>query len=352
MIHSPSTSSSNLNVVLFFFLLTTSCLFSSCALALHKNTPVLPIVYTIAGSDSGGGAGIQADLHTIHTLGCHGCSAITCLTAQNSVGVTGVHAPPTSFLQQQLETLTSDMPPAAIKIGMLGTQELAECVGDFLKELIEGKVKRRQKQHCWVVVDPVMISTSGHKLIDDDAKQAMMDRVFPYTDILTPNKYEAEELVGRTLESTADVEQAAQEILAMGVPAVLIKGGHTLKDDNNNKKYSQDYFLSSSPPKSDEEPRLYEASDKGIWLRSERYVLYCTVAVCCVHSWFGASTNTYSSFCFKTDTTRTILMVQDVLFLLPLRRRLPLGNKDASPKRMGPRHPLNSWMLVVSPNPM
>jgi hydroxymethylpyrimidine kinase/phosphomethylpyrimidine kinase len=162
-----------------------------------------PIVYTIAGSDSGGGAGIQADLHAIHTMKCHGCSAITCLTAQNSVGVTGVHAPPASFLQQQLETLLEDLPPRAIKIGMIGTKEIAETVGAFLQKLKE----ENSDEKVWVVLDPVMISTSGHKLIDDDAKESIIQKVFPYADILTPNKYEAEELLGRTFESNQDVEE-------------------------------------------------------------------------------------------------------------------------------------------------
>lgn len=235
------------------------CIFSSYSLA-NGGAVSPPVVYTIAGSDSGGGAGIQADLHAIHAMKCHGCSAITCLTAQNSVGVSGVHAPPATFLQQQLNTLLADMPPLAIKIGMLGTQELALAVGDFLKQLCN------RKQKVWVVLDPVMITTSGHKLIDEDAKQAMIQHVFPHADILTPNKFEAEDLVGRKFYSNADVEQGAQDLLKMGMAAVLIKGGHTLKD----VKYAQDYFLSSSPPKTPGEERLFEQG-QGIWLRSSRY---------------------------------------------------------------------------------
>lgn len=218
-----------------------------------------PVVYTIAGSDSGGGAGIQADLHAIHAMKCHGCSAITCLTAQNSVGVTDVHAPPASFLKTQLDTLLDDMPPVAIKIGMLGTKELAMCVGDMLKKL-------KESRNVWVVLDPVMISTSGHKLIDSEAKDAMIKHVFPYADILTPNKFEAEDLLGRTFETNADVEVGAKEILKMGCGAVIIKGGHTLKD----VKYAQDFVLSTTPPASPSEERLFENSH-GVWLRSPRY---------------------------------------------------------------------------------
>ena len=219
-----------------------------------------PIVYTIAGSDSGGGAGIQADLHAIHALGGHGCSAITCLTAQNSVGVSGVHAA-TDFLDAQLQALQTDLPPAAIKIGMLGTRELVEQVGTFVQDMKKKDGSRR----IWVVLDPVMISTSGHRLIQEDAQQAMINMLFPYVDLLTPNKYEAEALLGRTLTSTADVEQGARDLLAMGARAVLIKGGHTQEDS----PYAQDYFLSSSSLQNlPEEPRN---CDGGVWLRSERY---------------------------------------------------------------------------------
>jgi hydroxymethylpyrimidine kinase/phosphomethylpyrimidine kinase len=229
-----------------------------------------PIVYTIAGSDSGGGAGIQADLHAIHAMNCHACSAITCLTAQNSCDVTAVHAPPASFLQTQLQTLLQDLPPRAVKIGMLGTRELAETVGAFLKESFT------LQPRPWVVLDPVMISTSGHKLIDDEAKQAMIDHIFPYTDILTPNKYEAEALLGRELHTTENVEQGARDLLAMGVKSVLIKGGHIVDRDGKDSHaadmsaalgYSQDYFLSSVPRTGEE--RLCDGA-RGVWLCTAR----------------------------------------------------------------------------------
>lgn len=272
----------NLCCLLFGFLATARCFYAALSSATSADVPVAdstntcktadalsaalpyldfaaltnkPIVYTIAGSDSGGGAGIQADLHAIHALGGHGCSAITCLTAQNSVGVTGVHAA-TDFLQAQLNALLSDLPPVAIKIGMLGTRELAEEVGDFIRE-----VKADRK--VWVVLDPVMISTSGHRLIVEDAEQAMVDSLFPYVDLLTPNKYEAEALLGRKLESTKDVERGARELLAMGATAVLIKGGHTQEDSI----YAQDYFLSNETTLR-EEPRN---CDGGVWLRSKRF---------------------------------------------------------------------------------
>ena len=258
-------------LLVFLLWITTASLCSSMVSQPHQ----LPIVYSIAGSDSGGGAGIQADLHAMHAMGCHGCSAITCLTAQSSCGVTGVHAPPAEFLKQQLDTLLADMEPRAIKIGMLGTRELAETVGAFLEASCQGSAKERP----WVVLDPVMISTSGHKLIDDDAKAAMIQAVFPYADVLTPNKYEAEALLGRTLETPQDVEQGARDLLNMGVKSVLIKGGHSLSERKDSPDatildprvnatlgYAQDYFLSSIPIQGEE--RL---CDKGVWIRTDRY---------------------------------------------------------------------------------
>jgi len=241
-------------------------------------------------------------------MGCHGCSAITCLTAQSSTGVTGVHSPPTEFLRLQLDTLVKDLPPRAIKIGMLGTKEMAWEVGSFLKELKARESREREltaggeggteAEASFVVFDPVMVSTSGHKLIQDDAKEAIIASVFPYVDIVTPNKFEAEELLGRELTTIEDVENGARDIIAMGVKSVLIKGGHSLaersagsKDDDghhgtNTKDgivqdgngnvnvsattgYAQDYFLSSEPALSDEE-RICDGC-RGVWLRSTRF---------------------------------------------------------------------------------
>lgn len=155
---------------------------------------------------------------------------------------------------------------------MLGTRELAETVGDFLESL-------PPTEKPWVVLDPVMISTSGHKLIDDEAKEAMITKVFPHADVLTPNKYEAEEILERKLTTPEEVEQGARDIIAMGVKSVLIKGGHTLAestattegpvppDVNATLGYAQDYFLSSV--QSETEPRLCDGT-RGLWLRSDR----------------------------------------------------------------------------------
>lgn len=242
-----------------------------------KMTP--PIVYTIAGSDSGGGAGIQADLHAIHSMGCHGCSAITALTAQSSCGVTGVHSPPVEFLRKQLDTLLEDLPPRAIKIGMLGSKELAVEVGKFL-EVVKQRVLASDNVPVFTVFDPVMISTSGHKLIDDDAINAIIEHVFPHADVVTPNKFEAEALLGRELKSPEDVEKGARDLLAMGVKSVLIKGGHSLAESKQSSSvspdvnatigYAQDYFLSSEGPLAVGEERLCDGN-RGVWLRSDRY---------------------------------------------------------------------------------
>ncbi|KAL7470380.1 hypothetical protein ACHAXS_010598 [Conticribra weissflogii] len=230
------------------------------------------IVYTIAGSDSGGGAGIQADLKAIHTLSsgtCHGCSVVTCLTAQNSMGVTKVHSPGIEFLREQLTCLEGDLYPSASKVGMLGTEELAKEVGGWLRRL---KEKSDGGKNPLVVVDPVMISTSGHKLIDEDAKMTMIQKVFPYADLVTPNKFEAEELLGRKLLTPGDVEAGAREILSMGPKAVMIKGGHSFMEEQG---FAQDFLLMSrefaeegKPVK--DRPRICDGS-RGVWLCNDRY---------------------------------------------------------------------------------
>lgn len=242
------------------------------------------IVLTIAGSDSGGGAGIQADLKAIHTISggsCHGCSAITCLTAQNSCGVTSVHGPPVEFLRSQLSSIEEDLYPTAVKVGMLGTKELADEVGGWLCR----QKQSDEKKSPFVVVDPVMITTSGQKLVDDTAKRAMIEKVFPYADLVTPNKFEAEELLGRKLYTPNDVEAGAREILSMGPKAVIIKGGHSLIEGNSNVVasdeanasvgYAQDYLLMSEEAAEEGKPvkdkaRLCDGS-RGVWIRNDRY---------------------------------------------------------------------------------
>jgi hydroxymethylpyrimidine/phosphomethylpyrimidine kinase len=175
----------------------------------------LPCVLTIAGSDSGGGAGIQADLKTITMLGGYGASVITALTAQNTAAVTGIHAPSAKFVALQLKTVLDDIRVDAAKTGMLFSAPIIEAVAALLK-----------KKTFPLVVDPVCVATSGGKLLQDDAVEAMVDRMFPLADLLTPNLPEAELFTGMRIESREDVFLAGKLLLKMGPKAVLIKGGH------------------------------------------------------------------------------------------------------------------------------
>lgn len=176
----------------------------------------IPIALTIAGSDPGGGAGIQADLKTFHQFGVFGTTAIAALTVQNTRGVSGVHAVPVPFVADQIEALASDLPPAALKTGMLATRELVEGVAAAIA------------RHKWraYVLDPVMAATSGHRLLDADAERAVADRLLPLAAIVTPNLDEAEILVGGTVRDPDAMERAGQALVARGAGAALIKGGH------------------------------------------------------------------------------------------------------------------------------
>ena len=173
-------------------------------------------VLTIAGSDSGGGAGIQADLKTFAAHGVHGLSAIAALTAQHTRGVTAVHAPPVTVLRAQIDACFDDFDIRAIKIGMLATAEIVETVADAL--LAHPDVP--------VVLDPVMIATSGAKLLDDDALGALRTRLLPRAAVLTPNVPEAELLLGQGIGDAAQARAALDALLADGARGVLLKGGH------------------------------------------------------------------------------------------------------------------------------
>ncbi|MEO5565559.1 MAG: bifunctional hydroxymethylpyrimidine kinase/phosphomethylpyrimidine kinase [Luteimonas sp.] len=171
---------------------------------------------TIAGSDSGGGAGIQADLKTFAAHGVHGLSAIAALTAQHTRGVTAVHVPPVAFLRAQIDACFDDFQIGAVKLGMLATAEVIHAVADALE------FHRPQM----LVVDPVMVATSGAKLLDDDALEAMRARLLPLATILTPNIPEAELLVGTPITNAATAEAALAKLCSMGPQAVLLKGAH------------------------------------------------------------------------------------------------------------------------------
>lgn len=173
-------------------------------------------VLTIAGSDSGGGAGIQADLKTFSALGCFGMTAITALTAQNTTGVRAIHAVPPKMLQDQIDAVVEDIGVDAVKIGMLHAPDIVQTVASAID-------RHRLTQ---VVLDPVMIATSGAVLIENDALQALVQQLFPRAALITPNLDEAGFLVGHALQTEADMQSAAQALLAQGARAVLLKGGH------------------------------------------------------------------------------------------------------------------------------
>ncbi len=180
-------------------------------------------VLTIAGSDSGGGAGIQADIKTMTMNGVFAMSAITALTAQNTTGVQGIHDVPPAFLAAQLDSVFTDLRPDAVKIGMVSSAALAETIAERLR------FYRAEN----IVVDPVMVATSGARLIAEDAVDVLMKELFPLAALLTPNIPEAEVLRGRPIGSVADMERAAGEIGERFGNAVLLKGGHTLNDAND-----------------------------------------------------------------------------------------------------------------------
>ncbi len=174
-----------------------------------------PNILTIAGSDSGGGAGIQADLKTMIMMGTYGMSVITALTAQNGLGVAGISAPPAEFAALQLKTVLDGFPVHAAKTGMLFNAGIIRAVADIL-----------DGQSFPLVVDPVCVSTSGHKLLQDDAVEVLRSRLVPRADLLTPNRPEAELFAGMEIHSDGDAVEAGRRILDLGAKAVLVKGGH------------------------------------------------------------------------------------------------------------------------------
>lgn len=174
-----------------------------------------PNILTIAGSDSGGGAGIQADLKTMTMLGAFGMSVITALTAQNGLGVVDIHAPEPEFAALQLRTVLEGFPVHAAKTGMLFNRGIITAVADILED-----------QPFPLVVDPVCVSTSGHRLMEEEGVAALKERLLPRADLFTPNHPEAETFTGVSIHSDDDAVEAGQRLLNMGARAVLVKGGH------------------------------------------------------------------------------------------------------------------------------
>ena len=180
-----------------------------------------PIVLTIAGSDSSGGAGIQADIKTMSAIGVYAASAVTAVTAQNTLGVDGVQGIDPDMVARQIDAVFSDLRPDAVKIGMLYSRSIVEAVAD---------------RFCYwrpqnVVLDPVMISTSGSRLIEEDAVEAIKEKLFPFASLLTPNLMEAEHLTGIAIDGIAPAREAARCIVEKGCRAALVKGGHLEGND-------------------------------------------------------------------------------------------------------------------------
>lgn len=175
-----------------------------------------PTILSIAGSDSSGGAGIQADIKTISALGAYAATAITAITVQNTTGVSGIHPVPPFYVEGQIHAVIRDLKPEAIKIGMINDAEIALLIAKCIKEY---KLKN-------VVFDPVMVSTSGSKLVNDSAIKVLINELIPVSTLITPNLSEVEVLIGKRCNDTEEMICAAKELLSLGSRSVLVKGGH------------------------------------------------------------------------------------------------------------------------------
>lgn len=180
-----------------------------------------PIVLSIAGSDSGGGAGIQADIKTLSATGAYACTVVTALTAQNTLGVQGIHTVPPDFIRQQIDSVFSDLNVQAVKVGMLGDAATIECVAQAMKRYSPSTL----------VVDPVMVATSGDLLLAPEAVDTLKQQLLPLASLVTPNLYEAQVLLGDTgqplPQSLQEMEVMAKRLGELNVEAVLLKGGHS-----------------------------------------------------------------------------------------------------------------------------
>jgi hydroxymethylpyrimidine/phosphomethylpyrimidine kinase len=180
----------------------------------------LPVALTIAGSDSGGGAGIQADLKTFAALGVHGTSAITAITAQNTSTVTDIFELPVGIITAQVEAVVSDLDVGAAKTGMLASSKIIEAIA---AAIVTHRIPN-------LVVDPVMVAKGGAKLLHDDAIDALRARLLPLASVVTPNLPEAEVILGRSIRTIPERRQAARDLVALGALAAVVKGGHSADD--------------------------------------------------------------------------------------------------------------------------
>ena len=205
----------------------------------EARTATFPCALTIAGSDSGGNAGIQADLRAFHAYGLHGCTVLTALTAQNPRGVRAVHVAPPAFVAAQLDAVFEMYGVRALKTGMLATVDVIEVVAEKLA------ARPRAKK----VIDPVMVATSGAKLLADDAAAALAERLLPLATVITPNLPEAEVLLGDEIGTAADVRLAAKTLARKFRCAVLVKGGHSSDGAAEDVLYDGRRFCSFTCPR-------------------------------------------------------------------------------------------------------
>ncbi len=211
-------------------------------------TSTTPIALTIAGSDSGGGAGIQADLKTFSALGVFGCSAISSLTAQNTLGVQGVYPIPPAFVQQQIHSVLSDINVGAIKTGMLATADIIAAVAKSLQAY----------PNIPFVLDPVMVATSGDRLLAEDAIETLIKQLIPAATLITPNLHEAAALLNQSVATDVSGMQAqGEKLLALGAKAVLMKGGHT------DGEQASDLLITSNGVEVFSAPRLHTKNTHG-----------------------------------------------------------------------------------------
>ncbi len=215
---------------------------------LDKINNLFPIALTIAGSDSGGGAGIQADLKTFHQYGVYGTSVVVAVTAQNTQSVTAVHEIPVDVVTSQMAALAEDLLPHATKTGMLANPELVEAVASNI----------RRFEFSRLVVDPVIVATSGDRLLSVEAERTLVEQLVPLATIVTPNLHEAAALAGHPVTTIDDMEGAGRRLLDMGPQAVLIKGGHLEKSDE-----IVDVLVTRADTRHFVHPRLESSSTHG-----------------------------------------------------------------------------------------
>jgi len=211
------------------------------------------IALTIAGSDSGGGAGLQADLKTFHQFGVFGTSVVTAVTAQNTVGVRAWQGLPPELVTRQIDALADDLPPLAVKSGMLGSAELVEAVA-------AGIARRRLPRY---VLDPVMVATSGDRLLERAAERLIAERLVPLATLVTPNLDEAAILVGDRVTAPGEMERAGRALLKLGAQAALVKGGHLPREEEGEGDEIVDVLVTDGAVRRFTHSRLDTTSTHG-----------------------------------------------------------------------------------------